>query len=106
LTVPPADPSWTDQLTALDWPEPSPVTEAEKLTIPPVCVEADPGAMETVMFGAGVTVTAAVALLDGSATLVATTWNVPAVPGAVYLPEPSMLPPLAPSSTDQLTSVD
>jgi hypothetical protein len=61
----------------------------EKLTMRPVCVEADPGAMETVMFGAAVTVTAAVALLDWSATLVATTWKVPAVPGAVYLPEPS-----------------
>ena len=62
--------------------------------------------METVMFGAALTVTVAVALFEPSATLVATTWKVPGFPGAVYLPEPSMLPPFAPSWMDQVTSVD
>jgi hypothetical protein len=43
--------------------------------------------------------------LLGSATLVATTWNVPVVEGAVYRPEPSTLPP-PDSWTDQVTAVD
>ena len=42
--------------------------------------------MDTVMFGAAVTVTVACALLEVSATLVATTWKVPGFPGAVYRP--------------------
>src|SRR5262249_10599360 len=102
--VPPAGPSWNDQLTAAVWPAPAPVTEAVKLRFPPACVEAEPGEMETTMFGAAVMVTAAVALFEASATLVATTWKVPAPPGAVYLPEPSTLPPAAPSWMDQVTS--
>src|SRR5262249_32785890 len=44
LMVPPGAPSWTDQLTAVDWPPPVPVTEAVKFTTPPVAVEAEAGA--------------------------------------------------------------
>ena len=54
---------------------------AVKATVPPVVVEAVGGLIETAM--GGITVTVAVALLEVSATLVATTWKVPAVPGAV-----------------------
>src|SRR5690349_9865145 len=94
LMVPPEDPSWMDQLTAFDCPLPSPVAEAEA------------GATDTVTFGAAVTVTVAWPLFELSATLVATTWKVPGDPGAVYRPEPSTLPPDAPSWTDQVTAVD
>src|SRR4029453_14712389 len=52
------------------------------------------------------TVTVALSLLEGSATLVATTWYVPAEPGALYWPEPSIDPPAAPSWTDQVTAGD
>src|SRR6266404_1609235 len=52
-----------------------------------------------------VTETAAIADLEGSATLVATTWNVPAVAGAVYTPAALMLPPPG-SCTDQVTAPD
>src|SRR5262249_29078975 len=106
LMVPPGAPSWTDQLTAVDWPPPVPVTEAVKFTMPPVEVEAEPGAMETVMFGAALTLTVAVALFEGSARLVAAVGVVAGGSGAVDRPEPSTLPPLAPSWTDQVTSVD
>jgi len=82
LMLPPAAPSWIDQLTAVDWPPLVPVTEAVKLTVPPAGVEAEPGATETVMSGAAVTVTVAVEVFEVSATLVATTWNVPGAPGA------------------------
>lgn len=51
-----------------------------------------------------VTVTAAVALLVVSATLVALTWYVPAVEGAVYKPDEAMEPPPA-SITVQVTAV-
>ncbi len=44
-------------------------------------MEAVRGEMVTAMFG--LTVTVAVSFLVGSATLVATTWKVPGVPGAV-----------------------
>ena len=48
------------------------------------------------------TVTVAVSLFDGSATLVATTWYVPAAAGAVYWPDESTVPPRT-SCTDQVT---
>jgi hypothetical protein len=51
------------------------------------------------------TVTTAVPLTVGDDTLVATTWYVPAVAGAVYAPEAEMLPPAAPSWTDQVHAV-
>ena len=79
-TVPPAD-SCTDQVTAVDWPPVVPVTVALKTTVPPAFVVAVAGAMETAMLG--ITVTVALACFELSATLVATTWKVPGVPGAV-----------------------
>jgi hypothetical protein len=51
------------------------------------------------------TVAVTAALLEVSATLVATTWYIPSVAGAVYLPEESTLPPRAPSCTDHVTAV-
>lgn len=72
--------------------------------VPPACTEAVRGAMTTEM--SGETLTVALSFLVASATLVATTWNVPGVAGAVYLPAASMLPPAAPSWTDQVTAVD
>src|SRR5215813_5949975 len=107
LTLPPPV-SCTDQVTAVDWPETVPETVALKVTLPPGVVLATVGEMATEITGGGggaVTVTVAVALLDGSATLVATTWNVPAVPGAVYLPLASTVPPPL-SWTVQVTAVD
>jgi hypothetical protein len=50
------------------------------------------------------TTTGAVALLLESAALVATTWNVPTMVGAVYNPSAAMLPPAAPSCTAQVTA--
>jgi hypothetical protein len=50
-------------------------------------------------------VTAADALTVASATLVATTWKVPKVFGAVYTPELVIDPPVAPSWTDHVTAV-
>jgi hypothetical protein len=104
FTLPPPD-SCTDQVTRVDWPELVPVTVAVKLTVPPVVVEALGGAMLTEIAAGWVTVTVAVALLVVSATLVATTWKVPADAGAVYCPEPFTLPP-PDSWTDQVTAVD
>ena len=81
--LPPAAPSCTDQVTAVDWPPLVPETVAEKLMVPPVVTLALAGVTLTEIWAAAVTVTVAVAVFDGSATLVATTWNVPAEPGAV-----------------------
>ena len=58
----------------MDWPPVVPVTVAVKVTVPPVVVEAVAGAIVTEIAAGWVTVTVAVALLEGSATLVATTW--------------------------------
>src|SRR5262249_61936889 len=55
--------------------------------------------------GGAVTVTAAVLDFEVSATEVATTWYVPALPGAVYMPEEFIVPPPA-SWTLQVTAVD
>src|ERR1700675_914218 len=78
-----------------------------RLGMPPT--ELSPG-FHTVTRSAAISVvafavTVAVSLLDGSATLVATTWYVPAAAGAVYWPDESTLPPPA-SCTDQVTAVD
>ncbi len=78
---PPA--SWTDQVTAVDWPEVVPVTVAVKATVPPTRMVTGSGEMETVTTGFAVTTTVPVAFLVGSATLVATTWKVPLTLGAV-----------------------
>jgi hypothetical protein len=81
--LPPAAPSCTDQVTAVDWPLTVPVTVAVKDIVPPGLTEALPGETETAITAEAVTVTVAVAEREGSATLVATTWNVPAPAGAV-----------------------
>ena len=67
------EPEGTDQVAAVDWPEVVPVTVALKVTVPPVRMEAVAGATLTAMTGAAVTVTVAVAVPDGVATLVAVT---------------------------------
>jgi hypothetical protein len=64
---------------------------------------ATPGEIATATPGAE-TATIATSDLVGSATLVATTWKVPAVPGAVYVPVEFTVPPLA-SCTDHVTEV-
>jgi hypothetical protein len=104
LTVPPAA-SCPDQVTAADWPGAVPETVAANVTVPATMVEAGFGEIETAMTGAAATVTTATSLLEASATLVATTWNVPATPGAVYVPEEDTLPP-ADSCSDHVTAVD
>ena len=81
--LPPAAPSCTDQVTAPDCPLTVPVTVAVKDMVPPGLTEALAGDTETLITGGAVTVTVATADRVGSATLVATTWKVPAVPGAV-----------------------
>ena len=60
-----------------------PVTVAVNCCVAPVISEAVAGAMETETTTGAVTVTVAAADLVGSATLVALTVKVPAVPGAV-----------------------
>ena len=59
-----------------------PVTVTVNATAPPGVVETTCGATVTAMIGA-VTVIVAVSFFEVSATLVATTWYVPGVPGAV-----------------------
>ena len=59
------------------------VTVALKVTEPPAATVAVAGAIEIPTTGAAVTVTVAVAVFVVSATLFATTWQVPAAPGAV-----------------------
>jgi hypothetical protein len=55
--------------------------------------------------GTETTFTVAVSIFEVSATLVATTWYVPSVDGAVYRPAESTIPPPA-SCTDQVTATD
>ena len=76
------EPAGTDQVAAVDWPEVVPVTVALKVTVPPVRMEAVAGVTPTAMTGAAVTMTVAVAVPDGVATLVAVTTYVPGVAGA------------------------
>src|SRR6267143_4024145 len=84
-TVPPPS-SCTDHVTAVDCPLPIPVTVAVNVTVPPGCADATLGETETAIgngIGNGSTVTVAASFFEGFATLVATTWYVPAVAGAV-----------------------
>jgi hypothetical protein len=84
------------------------MTEATKVSAPLTAVDAELGETVTDTSGGGSgleTVTVATAQREGSATLVATTWKVPADAGALYLPEASMVPPPL-SRTDQLTALD
>ena len=79
-----------------------PVTVAVNCCVPPVTSDAEVGVIEMpTTGGAALTVTFADADLVLSAALVAVTANVPALPGAVYMPLEEMLPPLA----DQVTAV-
>ena len=68
--------------TAMDCPVVVPVTVAVKAAVPPTRIVAAPGEIETATTGVAVTETLAVAVFEGSATVVATTWNVPVVAGA------------------------
>ena len=96
--LPPAD-SWTVQVTAVDWPAVVPVTVAVKAMVPPTTVLAGSGEIETVMTGVAVTVTVAVALFEGSATLFATTWNVPWLRGRCSGQRRRYFPPAPPAPT-------
>jgi hypothetical protein len=98
--VPPALPSCTDQTTA---EFAAPLTEAVKVWAVPGAMVATPGEIDTAADGAA-TATVATSDFVGSATLVATTWKVPAVPGAVYAPVEFTVPPPA-SCTDHVTEV-
>jgi hypothetical protein len=103
-TVPPAEPSWTDQVTEVDWPALVPVTAAVNVSEPPGAVSGTCGVTETAITS-GSTATVAVSELAGSSTLVATTWNVPGEAGAEYTPAELTVPP-ALSWTDQVTACD
>ncbi len=59
------------------------MTVALNAVTPPARTEAVPGEIDTAIAGAAVTSTVAFALFDASATLVATTWAMPAPAGAV-----------------------
>ena len=60
-----------------------PVTVAEKLVLVPATTDVVSGEIETATEGAAVTSTVATAVFEGSAMLVATTWAVPGLAGAV-----------------------
>jgi hypothetical protein len=79
------------------------VTIAENPSAPFGVTVPLPGATATASTRSAATVTTASEVRAGSATLVATTWYVPAVDGAVYMPAVVMVPPEGPSLTDQLT---
>ena len=102
--MPPAAPSWTYQVTA--WFAVF-ATVAVNEADSPVVSEVVDGFTVTAMAGEGgggaVTEIVAVELAVVSATLVATTWYVPATAGEVYTPALVTLPPAAPSRTDQVT---
>jgi hypothetical protein len=76
------------------------VVEYELPTVPS-------GSWELVTVGAEelATVTVAVSFFEGFAALVARTWKVPELPGAVYFPDASTCPPPL-SCTDHITAVD
>src|SRR4051812_22601857 len=96
--VPAAAPSCSDQVTAVFV---SPVTDAENVCAAPGAMVATLGEIVTV---GPATATVALPDLELSATLVATTWKVPGVPGAVYVPLELTVPPAGPSCTDQVTA--
>jgi hypothetical protein len=88
-----------DQVTAVESPGLVPVTEAVNDAEAPTMTFALFGLTETAT--EDWTVTVAWARFEESALLVATTWKVPLVWGAVYRPEESTVPPFG-SSMDQL----
>jgi hypothetical protein len=59
------------------------VTVAANCTVPPGTIEVVWGETETAIAGAETTLTVAVSFFEVSATLVATTWYVPVMAGAV-----------------------
>ena len=61
----------------------APVTVALKVVTPPAMTDVVTGEIETATAGEAVTSTVATPFLEGSATLVAITWAVPALAGAV-----------------------
>lgn len=91
-------PAETDHVTAVFDALP---TLAEKLVLPPGAIVAEVGVIETVTLDVVATVTVADADFVVSAALVALTVYVPAVLGAVYIPELETIPALA----DQVTEV-
>ena len=62
------------------------MTFAANASVPFAATVPLPGVTATESTLSGPTVTVAVAVLVGSAMLLATTWNVPAVVGATYVP--------------------
>jgi hypothetical protein len=101
-TVPPAAPSAVDHLTALSA---VPATVALNRTDPPGSSVAAGGSIDTVTASFAATEMAADAVFDGSAWLVATTWNVPATRAAVYVPSTVISPASDPSCRDQTTEL-
>jgi hypothetical protein len=101
VSIDPPVASNTDQVTARFE---VPVTVAANGCVRPTPRVDVRGVIATVIVGAAVTVTVAVSDAAGVATVVTTTWKVPAVAGAVYLPVVSIAPPVA-SVTDQVTAV-
>src|SRR5207249_9787627 len=95
-------PSRTDHVTARSG---LPSTAAVNCVDAPGASLADSGEMLTETIGMSLTVIVAVAILLASALLAATTWNVPVVAGATYIPSAPMDPPGVPSRTDHLTDV-
>ena len=98
LPEPEIAPAETDQVTAVFDVL---LTLAEKLLVPPGAMVAVVGVIKTVTPEVVATVTVADADFVVSATLVAFTVYVPAVLGAVYIPELEAIPALA----DQVTAV-
>ena len=82
----------------------NPVTVAVKESDWPCAIVADEGEM-AIDTASCCMLTTADALTVVSATLVATTWNVPNLFGAVYTPELVIDPPNEPSCTDHVTAV-
>jgi hypothetical protein len=82
-----------------------PVTVAAKARVLQASTAPGEGVTEMVTGGGGaVTVTVAVSLRVGSSTLLATTWHVAAVAGAVYTPAALTDPQPEASETDQVTA--
>jgi len=92
--------SWTVQVTAVESPGAVPETVALKAAVPPTVTLAFLGVTATATDDS--TVTVAVARTVESVVLVATTWKVPLVWGAVYWPVALTVPPPG-SMTDHVT---
>ncbi len=80
--APPPAPSWTDQVTAVDWPDCVPRTTAANVAESPVLRDVVEGVIRT-RIPRRLTQTVTVAFCRASAVLAARTWNVPSASGAV-----------------------